>query len=454
MAGVLAILFVSGLLKTKQEESYGFLQRELESTGEKLKQDYSAAALYTIELARLLSPSLEMHLRANALTTADLDKHPELLEELLAGQLNSLTTTLEKSRCSGALLILDATVNPTAPGAHNYRAGLYLKDIDPGAIGAPNLKFLLGPVDIARKNKLPVLPQWRMEFNVTDLPGFKKLMTTGETSLPLSRLYYWAEASPLVPATEPAMLCLAPLKDSKGRVFGVCGLEISSMLFKLSYSPPQTTLNDVFFLFAPASGDAIQIDGALTAGCYCPLPKSRQPLAIQQREPFNRYVLDDEAYAGLHQELSLYPEDSAFEQRWRLALLIPEQELTLAVTAQNKRLYLLLFGLTLAAVAVTLIGGRYVKPTPEAQGAVPPAPQTQASSILISQFNDSVGALSIAEKAVFDLYLKGFTAQEAAKTLYLSINTIKTHNKRIFTKFNVSSRKELMLYIQMVKELS
>lgn len=58
----------------------------------------------------------------------------------------------------------------------------------------------------------------------------------------------------------------------------------------------------------------------------------------------------------------------------------------------------------------------------------------------------------MAERAVFDLYMEGHTAKEIADILCLSINTIKTHNRRIYMKLNVSSRKELMVYIQMMEE--
>ena len=44
------------------------------------------------------------------------------------------------------------------------------------------------------------------------------------------------------------------------------------------------------------------------------------------------------------------------------------------------------------------------------------------------------------------------TAKEIASILCLSINTIKTHNKRIYAKLNVNSREELLLYINMLKE--
>ena len=64
----------------------------------------------------------------------------------------------------------------------------------------------------------------------------------------------------------------------------------------------------------------------------------------------------------------------------------------------------------------------------------------------------NIDTLSAAERAVFDLYMRGHTAREIAESLCLSINTIKTHNRRIYMKLNVTSRKELMVYIQMMEE--
>ncbi|WP_081424819.1 helix-turn-helix domain-containing protein [Syntrophomonas wolfei] len=60
---------------------------------------------------------------------------------------------------------------------------------------------------------------------------------------------------------------------------------------------------------------------------------------------------------------------------------------------------------------------------------------------------------SPSEHSVFELYVKGHTAKEIADILCLSINTIKTHNKRIYMKLNVSSREELLLYVNMLKEI-
>ncbi len=73
---------------------------------------------------------------------------------------------------------------------------------------------------------------------------------------------------------------------------------------------------------------------------------------------------------------------------------------------------------------------------------------------MFKEFLKNIQTLSPAERAVFDLYMEGYTGKEIAEKLYLSINTIKTHNKRIFEKMNVSSRNELMLYFKMMKEIN
>ena len=76
-----------------------------------------------------------------------------------------------------------------------------------------------------------------------------------------------------------------------------------------------------------------------------------------------------------------------------------------------------------------------------------------ATTELYQNFVSNIQLLSAAERAVFDLYMEGYTAKEIAERLFLSINTIKTHNRRIYAKLNVSSRKELMVYVRMMEEV-
>jgi len=62
------------------------------------------------------------------------------------------------------------------------------------------------------------------------------------------------------------------------------------------------------------------------------------------------------------------------------------------------------------------------------------------------QFEERLMSLSKAERRIFDLYMEGHNAKEICNMVYISINTLKTHNRRIYTKMNVSSRAELLKY--------
>ena len=66
-------------------------------------------------------------------------------------------------------------------------------------------------------------------------------------------------------------------------------------------------------------------------------------------------------------------------------------------------------------------------------------------------FKKNLKTLSNAETAVFHLYMEGYSANDIAEKLFVSLNTIKSHNKHIFKKLHITSRKELMVYAQMMK---
>ena len=70
---------------------------------------------------------------------------------------------------------------------------------------------------------------------------------------------------------------------------------------------------------------------------------------------------------------------------------------------------------------------------------------------LLDQFKQNVTKLSRAETSVFNFYLEGYSAEQITGKLFISANTIKSHNKKIFEKLHVSSLKELMTYAKLMK---
>lgn len=56
-------------------------------------------------------------------------------------------------------------------------------------------------------------------------------------------------------------------------------------------------------------------------------------------------------------------------------------------------------------------------------------------------------ALTLMEKAIILRAIKGLTTEQIADDLYRSVNTIKTHKKRLFSKLKVNSMNEALLFI-------
>lgn len=68
------------------------------------------------------------------------------------------------------------------------------------------------------------------------------------------------------------------------------------------------------------------------------------------------------------------------------------------------------------------------------------------------QFLKNLVKLTPKEREVFELYLAGKTAKEIVVILGFSPNALKFHNKNIYDKLGVASRKELLLYAAMMKQ--
>ncbi|HBT18073.1 MAG TPA: hypothetical protein DEB05_14095, partial [Firmicutes bacterium] len=418
--------------------------------------------------------------------------NPRLLESLLSQSVEQLIAALEKNMSSGVFLTLDATVNPVLVIAERSRAGLFLKNMEPNIINlaSPAVRFLRGPASIARQKHLNLLPQWQMEFDGE--PGdyfFTTINAAAGSDLPLSRLYYWNPGCAFADDCEKAMLLCVPLITSDG-IIGVCGFEVSAMLFKLQNTPASSTYTRAFAMLAPLEGNTLDATRALYAGNYTATP-SRIGGFLSIKNSGNGILSysspDGAIYSGLHQKINLYPKNSVFSgNEWVLAILIPDQDLAAKMMRQNRRiLILLLMLLVFSVVAALLISRRHVAPVVGAlemvkTGKVSAYEKTNIQEIddlitflasqdasndlsfrmdeapetstLFQNFVKNIETLSPAERSVFNLYMEGYTAKEITEILCLSINTIKTHNKRIYSKLNVTSRKELLVYVKMMQE--
>ncbi|MFT3951798.1 MAG: LuxR C-terminal-related transcriptional regulator [Oscillospiraceae bacterium] len=497
--GFLLLLTAFGVFDRGETESAKLLQSEINNIEKNVSLDCGKLSMQGIALSQELSDGITRTLADHALTPADYKTHPEVLNDILFDEVGDMKASLKWAKSSGIFIILDSTVNSKAPNAETSRAGVYLRCTEPNIVNAidATAKYLIGPSEISRSYSIQLLPQWRQEFDVTHFDFFSAMVENAKTSgLPLSRQYYWSKRISAGGSGEDGILLAVPIIAEDETVYGICGFEVSTMLFKLSYSPDNAVYPRIFATLSPSDDREINMTGGLIAGNYYMLSAlTGENVTVTGASGSLTTFVNGSGVTldGMVSDISLYPEGSLYSgDRWVTGVLVPESELLAQVSHTNRLLILLILSLMgISLAAAVFISHRFVKPIHSAFSGIKNNAYTKSDRTKIPEIDDlfeflaeqdkqrealaqslleekdaarkasvyekfvtNISKLSAAEKKVFDLYLAGHTAQEISELLFISINTIKTHNKRIFEKLEVSSRKELMVYIQMMKELN
>jgi DNA-binding CsgD family transcriptional regulator len=322
-----------------------------------------------------------------------------------------------------------------------------------------------------------VLNNWRLEIPTAPEDYFQITKTSAAEDLPLSRLYYWNPGDRALLSDEDAMLLCVPLIDSDGRVMGVCGLGISASLFKLAYMPDDSMFPHTFAAFAPRTGNEIDLSKALFSGNYNVGSEFEGNLVIGKE--FKELTTFSDAggkmFEGLCKDIAIYPKDAVHRTDWVFVVAAPQEEVA-AYNAMGNRTVIFLLVLLLAAgiIAALFVSRRYITPIADAIDRMRQTDPHNGGKYNIREIDDlftflaerddpketasghderfdtfvkNVNSLSRAERAIFNLYVEGYTAREIIQILHISINTIKTHNKHIYTKLGVTSRKELLDFV-------
>lgn len=318
--------------------------------------------------------------------------------------------------------------------------------------------------------------------------------------------YYLGYWNPLfLPAdnSEQIISYSVPLLDSDGMPYGVCGLALSKTAFEnvlQQESSPEFEREVLMFstksgrYFNP--GDAL-ISGRNSSWLFNGDSGNLYASPSPYKGKLNEYYFTNppkNTILGQDMKVRLYPGKSVFsKEEWSLALLIPGSDVN-SEKARHLAGAILLAMLFFGSILITYLSSKFcisplidaIKKIKEnelnvrthiteiddligflsthADTAVPKVQtivskqQNGENNILTAPpaehltpeqcrlFEERLLTLSNAERKVFDLYIEGHDAKDICKMLYISINTLKTHNRRIYTKMNVSSRAELLKY--------
>lgn len=492
------------------------IDTELSIMTDKIGEDFGRISLGGISIAEDISKRSDTFFRENGITAADLKEHTDLIEPLLAEYMQTLVTTVNSRYCGGAFVMLDTSVSqtsdtakagifikktqPTATDAVGVKLH-YLRG--PADLARDNGIMLLGQW----KMEYDIEGQ---EFFTEVMETARE-----NADLPLSRLYYWSGRVTLKGNSEAGFLLCVPLRTSDGEVFGLCGIEVSDRLFKSQYTPEGVDFENIFTVTAPDCEQGLCTSEGMIAGnryltgthwCY-------DLTETDSHEGFHHYSGDDEAYAGKTVPLRLYPGGSPYEnETWSVSILMPKDILHTAVKGNTTYFIYIIIGLLLASiVASVIISRQYLRPVDKALDRIKnneytdsdtlevyseitdlfdylskkdrehdlaiqqkqqetealrsehEKAQTEISRLAYARkteidpdsyrlFLDNLRTLTATERIVFDHYLDGRSAKEIMEIMGIKEPTLKYHNRNIYGKLGISSRKELLRYAALMKQ--
>lgn len=493
IAAVLFMLGLFGVLNPADRNVRYALNHNLDNAAAQFELEIYELSSYSDSMSEHLSSDIDKYLDAKGLTFEDLSDNPSALTGIQASLYRTLYDHMKFAPCSGAFYMLDQSVSTGQVDRHY--SGLYLKYSNIYSESTIDNKVCLyrGSSSVARENGINLHSTWQLEMSCNDF----------ECRETLSKAHNLSPVCPLPDTWENVRWFYTPLRDSKGRLIGVCGFEISSLFYRLSHSVSEAEYTNMAaaLLTETDSGYTGQISGNRSG--FSPAgdtsfkidkyDDSLKKITYGDTE-FVGMTKDVSTYAGTHTVAAMLPksdyEDIIYKNRITLVIAlfiflllafgaciwlsrkyaapiindlellkseeyasekhssIPEiNDLFVYLSQKDKERELAVEELNAQMLRAK---AEYEKAKAELEKLSPsilPEEEKEAFGFFISNLN----LLTNKEKEIFDLYLKGYSSKEILAVTNISENTLKYHNRNIYSKLGVSSRKQMLRYAEYMK---
>ena len=480
MTAVFVVLIVAGVFSNDAGKLGGTLSVQQKNTTMTFNKLIDTLNAQNLALSEQITREVADILETEERTFKDLDNNPELITRIEERMCFYLQTIVRSRSCSGAYFILDATTNTEAPGADRSRMGLYLRSGNAGTDGMANqyITFFRGVADVARKENIQMHNRWNLEFDIDNVPGYEILMDFDGRRILDS--CYLSNRVTLSGTWEQVVLLSIPVV-LEGKVRGVCGVELSELFFNMVFPSVESPYGNMVTVVAPIADKRLLLDGAIsgkTDGTYFTTDGT---LLIKNGEHYNTYSDGSRTYFGNH---IVIPKAVDGRSDLTLVTLVPEISYQSSV-AKNRTFWLCggLGFLVLMLLAAMFLTRRFMLPIQKQIRALKDQkePQEESNSGIIEidellaymharqakpdeeskmppgmeelffDFARRVETLTPMERTVLQYYINGFSVNEIAEKEFISLSTVRKHNSNINRKLGVSTREELLLYIDMFR---
>ena len=498
---ILLLLNLFGVMNPTNAMVMEVLDTQLLSYTDYIEHDYNKAAAHALSFSDQIEATLEHFLVDNNLTFEDLKNNTEALSALQLDLYNTVYLNMQLAPSSGAFYILDTTVNGQSdPQLYN---GIYLKYINLYSESTVNNEIALyrGSFSTGKEGNLTFHSGWSNEMR-TDFFNNCESEFNKET-------YYILSPTVDIPDTwERARYVYTPIRDARDNIIGVCGFEINDLYFQLSKKANDSKLGQLVgalldekpegfagqfnsnrynmpsseFVKVSRQNGATVFDfgtekcigktqsiklGNHTFTVALMMIESQYNAQIRQGQMktasiilfvvlvafayclfmSKKYVspilkkIDQVKCSGDHgDQLRIREIDDLFEYLARRNVAYEEQLQSLQAAKQAAEE---------EAQRTKLAYEKALEEYELAQNEILHLTEDQKKKIVLEDYDFficNLKTLTPTESRIYELYLEGKTAQEIAAILGIQENTMKYHNKNIYGKLGVSSRKQLLRF--------
>lgn len=500
LAVIIILLNLFGILNPTNRQIMNDLNSRLSACSDRIERDCDELAACAISFSGQLSDSIQNYLTENNISFDELKNNAEALDALQNRLYDSVYLNMQVAPASGAFYILDTTANSNSETS--FFSGIYLKYINLYSENTVNNDFSIyrGSFSTGKSRGIKFHSGWKNESSTSFFENCYDVFSDGT--------HFVLSPAVEIPDTwERARYIYVPIRDYNDTIIGVCGFEINDLLFQLSYKTEEGRWGDVTCglldesngiysgqfssgrynntenglniksksgskLFNFGNEKCIGLTQKITLGSdnfsvAVMIPETQYEMFIRKGQinimlifmiaailaavccivmskkyvsPILKKIEQVKSKEDYGQQLRIREIDDLFaflEEKDNYY----EQQLDELETAKRY-----------AEEEAHRAKEEYEKAAKKyelAKSEIDRLAEKHKEEIVPEEYNffvENLGMLTPAEYRIYELYLSGKTAKQIAETLHITENTLKYHNKNIYSKLGISSRKQLLRF--------
>ena len=500
LAVIIILLNLFGILNPTDRQIMNDLNAQLSACSDSIEGDCDELAACAISFSGQLEQSIQDYLTENNISFEELKNNSEALDKLQNRLYDSVYLNMQVAPASGAFCILDTTANSNSET--ELFSGIYLKYINLYSENTVNNDFSIyrGSFSTGKSRGINFHSGWKNESSTDFFEYCNETFSDGT--------HYVLSPAVAIPDTwERARYIYVPIRDYNDNIIGVCGFEINDLLFQLSYRTDNGRWGDVtcglldesdgIYSGQFSSGRYNNIGNGLTVtnkkdstqfdfgnekcvGLTEQITLGKDSFSIAVMLPETQYesflrkgqinillifliaAIIAAACCVFMSKKYVSPilkriEQVKSKENYGEQLRIREIDDLFAFLEEKdndyeRQLDDLENAKRFAEEEARKAKEKYEKAAEKyelAKSEIDRLAEKHKEEIVPEEYQffvENLGMLTPAEYRVYELYLSGKTAKQITEILHITENTLKYHNKNIYSKLGISSRKQLLRF--------